>query len=411
MTSLSFMKNWQDWIDGKFLPIVMILAIVILETVTAIHGHRQARADESIGFLWENGIATYTINPNFPEELAGSRERQIEIIRCAADVWVNQTRADIQFTYEGETEKQAFMMDGENTVSFSDIDGNGALAATCFFGNAEGLYEDFDITFFSHNGEIENRWSGLNEPGSGTWDIMGIAVHELGHGLGVGHLNEPQATMFLKAPVRALTLRTLHEADIFCIEMLYGTHTSEFPEVEILSVEPISGQTAGGNEILISGTNFTYTSDTLIKFNNFTIPNSLVDVDSCNSLRITMPSHDPGVIDITVANAVDSFVALDAYEYVGPPLVFSRGDSNVDGKENIADVLSILGNLFLGKPSKLLCDKSGDLNDDGAINVADAQYQLNSLFLGGPPPPFPYPACGVDTTSDSLSCDFPPICE
>lgn len=405
MTSLFFNKNRQDWIDGKFLPIVMILV-----TIIGVHGNHQARADESIGFLWENGIATYTINPNFPEELAGTRERQIEIIRCAADVWVNQTRADIQFTYEGETEKQAFMMDGENTVSFSDIDGNGALAATCFFGN-KGVYEDFDITFFSHNGEIENRWSGLNEPGSGTWDIMGIAVHELGHGLGLGHLDEPQATMFMRAPARALSLRTLHEADIFCIEMLYGTHTSEFPEVEILSVEPTSGQTTGGNEILISGINFTYTSDTLIEFDNFTIPNSLVDVDSCNSLRITMPSHDPGVIDITVANAVGSFVALDAYEYVGPPLVFSRGDSNVDGKENIADVLSILGLLFLGKPSKLLCDKSGDLNDDGGINVADAQYQLSSLFLGGKPPPPPYPECGADTTFDSLSCDFFPICE
>ena len=69
---------------------------------------------------------------------------------------------------------------------------------------------------------------------------------------------------------------------------------------------------------------------------------------------------------------------------------------------NISDPIFILGALFEGNPDPE-CEKSADVNDDGAIDVSDAVYLL--LFLvGNRAPPPPSIECGVDPTSDALTC-------
>jgi len=81
---------------------------------------------------------------------------------------------------------------------------------------------------------------------------------------------------------------------------------------------------------------------------------------------------------------------------------FRRGDANLDGVRNIADVVSILLALFAGGLA-LQCDSAIDVNDDGVPNVADCIYLLEHLHLGGPPPPAPVD-CGADPTPGT-SCD------
>jgi len=56
------------------------------------------------------------------------------------------------------------------------------------------------------------------------------------------------------------------------------------------------------------------------------------------------------------------------------------------------------------------CNQSGDANDSGSVDVSDAVYVLDFLFLGGPPPPLPFPGCGVDPTVDELTCEMAPPC-
>jgi len=90
-----------------------------------------------------------------------------------------------------------------------------------------------------------------------------------------------------------------------------------------------------------------------------------------------------------------------------PGVVFVRGDSNADGKLNIADPIHVLTYLFRG--GKILCAKAADSNDDGKINLADAVAILGRIFAGAPPLPEPFSACGEDPTPDELTCDdFPP---
>lgn len=98
--------------------------------------------------------------------------------------------------------------------------------------------------------------------------------------------------------------------------------------------------------------------------------------------------------------------------------VLSRGDCNVDGGMNIADVVFLLSVLFPppgcipdtdgvpdGPPecAFTFCNDACDSNDDGALNIGDAVSILSALF--GPSLPLPPPNnCDVDTTEDSLGC-------
>ncbi|MBI4605192.1 MAG: hypothetical protein HY721_24775 [Planctomycetes bacterium] len=82
---------------------------------------------------------------------------------------------------------------------------------------------------------------------------------------------------------------------------------------------------------------------------------------------------------------------------------FLRGDSNDDGRVDIADPIALLGCLFSGTscPS---CQDAADSNDDGKLDLSDAVFALAWLFLGGPEPPDPGPhECGADPTADRLA--------
>jgi hypothetical protein len=89
---------------------------------------------------------------------------------------------------------------------------------------------------------------------------------------------------------------------------------------------------------------------------------------------------------------------------------FVRGDSNSDGKLNIADPVYTLLYAFLGGEASTCLD-TADSNDDNAIDIADAIFLLQYLFVQGPVIPLPYPGCGIDPTIDDLDCSSYELCE
>ncbi len=93
--------------------------------------------------------------------------------------------------------------------------------------------------------------------------------------------------------------------------------------------------------------------------------------------------------------------------------LFKRGDTNSDGRTNIADAICLLGYLFgpSTDPCKVSvprCRDGADANNDGNMNIADAIMVLGYLFnfakTGNLPEPFL--ACGSDPADppDSLDC-------
>ncbi|KAI3981060.1 hypothetical protein MKX01_032200 [Papaver californicum] len=77
----------------------------------------------------------------------------------------------------------------------------------------------FIVARFQH--DAKKNWS--THPGPGTMDLETVAVHEIGHLLGLGHSTEPNAVMF--PSIRAGSLkRQLDVADIRGIRALYRIH-------------------------------------------------------------------------------------------------------------------------------------------------------------------------------------------
>ena len=87
---------------------------------------------------------------------------------------------------------------------------------------------------------------------------------------------------------------------------------------------------------------------------------------------------------------------------------FDRGDCNIDGGFNIADIVHALNILFLG--GTFVCADACDMNDDGLMNIADPVYGLADLFSDGDSPPPPHGSCGADPTVDALDCESYDVC-
>ncbi len=92
-------------------------------------------------------------------------------------------------------------------------------------------------------------------------------------------------------------------------------------------------------------------------------------------------------------------------EIVIPPVpqLFIRGDVNMDGLVDIADVIFHLDYTFLSGPLPA-CMDAGDANDDGVSDISDAIFLLYWFFLDGPGPWIPFPNPGEDFTADNLDC-------
>ena len=86
--------------------------------------------------------------------------------------------------------------------------------------------------------------------------------------------------------------------------------------------------------------------------------------------------------------------------------LLARCDANGDGRQDIGDSIRILTALFL-IDDQLPCADAGDCNDDSSVDVTDGIFAISYRFSGGPPPPAPFPDCGVDATEDSLDCREP----
>lgn len=123
-------------------------------------------------------------------------------------------------------------------------------------------------------------------------------------------------------------------------------------------------------------------------------------------LVIAMPLSVPGswVIDLVdgasfvdqspVGNLLDGVITWWDH--------FIRGDANLDGSIDLADVDTILAGAYRGVPFP--CPDAADINDDGAIDISDAITALQYLFSGSPQPPAPFPDPGPDSTDDPLGC-------
>ncbi len=190
-----------------------------------------------------------------------------------------------------------------------------------------------------------------------------------------------------------------------------GTSTTTAVEVEVLAT-PLVAQAAVDPVVLIGGTvaldGTASTGEGLLSFSW-----SLLSRPAGSSASVSSPqaplarfvADRAGVYSLQLLvqdSAGQSGVALPVVQAVSQ-VPFVRAEANGDGRLDISDPVRVLGWLFSGQPEPV-CLKAVDANDDGRVDLSDSIFALGFLFTGGAPPAAPFPQCGVDSTSDGLSC-------
>ena len=164
---------------------------------------------------WSNPNLTYKFI-NGTSDLTGVIER--DIVRQAFDVWANVT--PLTFTEVTGSAEATILISWEvgDHGCGSPFDGPGHVLAHAFFpppinphpGIAGDLHFDDQETWATTHGGN----------GEGSIDLLSVAIHELGHALGLRHTNVPEAIMY---PTYNGNRRMLAQDDIDGIQNIYGT--------------------------------------------------------------------------------------------------------------------------------------------------------------------------------------------
>jgi hypothetical protein len=161
----------------------------------------------------------YKINANCVDGPAGDANSQRTQIQNGANTW-HAAGADFEFTYGGTSSQTYVSFNGTNLVYFDTTppDGGGYLAATYMWFSGSNMTE-CDMVY------DDQHWTWWNGSGycSGYFDIWGVAAHEFGHFLCLGHSSYLWATMYYAVGYCETHQRTLHSDDINGILAIYGS--------------------------------------------------------------------------------------------------------------------------------------------------------------------------------------------
>ncbi|MDA0667239.1 MAG: matrixin family metalloprotease [Planctomycetota bacterium] len=148
--------------------------------------------------------------------------------------------ADFSFFWEGD----ASGIGGSNDNIISSLGGSsgGVLAYT-----ETPISTGWRIRFY------RDSWSWQDGPGtvSSGIDIQGVACHELGHALGLGHTGVSGSTMTAYISGSGQPQRSIQSDDIAGVQSIYGALSSSMP-----SISSITGSMVPGGTITITGTGF-----------------------------------------------------------------------------------------------------------------------------------------------------------
>jgi hypothetical protein len=174
---------------------------------------------------------------------------------------------------------------GNGNVHSEEIDNNpgGTLAYT-----QTPISDGWTIRYLS-------AWTWQDGPGtvSSGVDLQGVACHEYGHALGLGHSNVGNATMFPSISGTGVGQRSIEADDIAGVQSIYGVKSGTK-----CHIGAIAGTKQIGDTLTITGTNFSTTGNE-VWFTKATAPDG-------NPIKVTGVASSGGgtVINVTIPGGV-----------------------------------------------------------------------------------------------------------
>lgn len=180
-----------------------------------VHAQGVARFVTS-GGKWPSNNLTYRF-VNGTSDLAGEAER--DIVRQAFDIWAEVT--PLRFTEVSGSASADFLISwvtGDHGDG-SPFDGPGHVLAHAFFPPPVNPHPGIAGDLHFDDAEM---WKAVGE--TGGIDLLTVAIHELGHALGLRHSMDRDAIMF---PTYRGPRHTLGDDDVEGIQSIYGPPESE----------------------------------------------------------------------------------------------------------------------------------------------------------------------------------------
>jgi hypothetical protein len=252
----------------------------------------------------------------------------------------------------------------KNVAHAPDVNGGGSIAWT-YPSNDGWLIEFADLSY-----EFEDGPDTIYQL---NMDIQGIAAHEYGHALGLGHSSNPASTMYSTIGRGSILERNIIYDDQNGVQSIYGVKDANMP-----FIDAILGSTAPGATAVLIGGNFDAT-DNRIWFNS-----DVLDDDDAGGepfkLNNLASSGNGTQVSFTVPNSGIESGAIHA-KVVGGKHTLGEGHPFQYGGLAATDTLNLEGPATANGGDNVNCR----LSNARPFVHYEIQYStnLNGHYIGG----------------------------
>ncbi len=163
---------------------------------------------------------------SFPDSMT-SDEAVEEAFELALNQWNHEGAAAVYAPYGGHTSDNHYGSDnGTNVTLYTSSTWGSALALATYYYVGGGQMTDCDVEFYGSNngGSLSWHFDVGSSASSNSFDFTHVAMHELGHCLGLGHSSHAAAIMYAySSPGSGESARHLHSDDKAGLQAIYGT--------------------------------------------------------------------------------------------------------------------------------------------------------------------------------------------
>ena len=185
---------------------------------------------------------------SFRVNTSGGPSGSLDAIQDAMDTWSDVSSCCFEFNYSGATTSNSHgVNDGINIVTFGNMGDTSTVAQNNYwYSTVTGELLDTDI-------RLNTNHPFSTDGSSDSFDVETVVLHELGHSLHLGHVEDPSDSEKVMYPYVSIgQIKTsLHQDDINGIRFLYPLDDTE-PSLSITSHD--DGDTVTSSGITLSGT-------------------------------------------------------------------------------------------------------------------------------------------------------------